>query len=567
MATSCCPGTTIQTLGGQSDPSAPRSNGARILEPPAKRVGELLTENRAIIDRSDYDVQGIRLADLASQARQQLVEAALAYTRQYRDVPDPTVSAAANGDRETSAILLAGHQPEIFHPGVWLKNFVLHQLAQRHNAVAINLVIDSDTIKSSSLRVPYGTLERPRVAAVLFDKPSAEIPFQARTVQDPAFFASFADRMAGRMESLLPNPMVREFWPLAVDCARRTQNLGQSLSQARHQWEGRWGTTTLEIPQSFVCGLPAFRQLTAHLIAHLPRLWEIYNSALVEYRRLHRVRSHAHPAPDLSSEGAWLEAPFWIWTAENPRRRRVFVLSKGDDLVLSDMQGLEVSLRLSPESETETAVAQLAALCDRGIRLGSRALLTTMAARVLLGDLFIHGIGGAKYDRLTDAMIQRFFCLSPPAFLVVSGTLHLPIERPSPTVDDLHTVRSRLRELEFHPEAFLDSQAVPEQAQAAVPGVVEPNGSGPAYWTLEKHRWIGAHVEPQDARRRCRAIREANLQLQPYVSDRRAELVARRESLGAQLRAEAILSSREYGFCLYPEETLRDFLLNFPYSR
>jgi hypothetical protein len=546
---SSCPVTTRISTRNQSVPPAPRSNGERILQPPAERVGQLLADNRGIIDRADYDVQGIRLADLAVQARRQLVDAALVYTRQYRDAPQPPA--------EPAAILLAGHQPEIFHPGVWLKNFVLHQLAQRQQAVAVNLVIDSDTIKTSSLRVPGGTPAKPRAAAVLFDTPSAEIPFQARAILDLDLFASFGRRLTERLAPLVPSPMMREFWPLAVDCARRTGNLGQSLSQARHQWEGRWGLTTLEIPQSLVCCLPAFHRLTAHLLAHLPRLWDIYNSALAEYRHRHHIRSHSHPAPELTAEGTWLEAPFWIWSVDNPRRRRVFVQPRGDDLMVSDLQGLEIDLRLSPESETDAAVAQLAALADRGIHLGSRALLTTLVARVLLGDLFLHGIGGAKYDRLTDMMIQRFFCLPPPVFLVVSGTLHLPIAHEPVTTDDLRAVRHRLRELEFHPEVFLDAR----------PQSDRPNGSGPAHWVNEKRRWIAA-IEPHEhARRRCRAIREANQQLQPYIADRRAELTARGELLSAQLRARAVLSSREYGFCLYPEETLRKFLLDFPPGR
>ena len=64
-----------------------------------------------------------------------------------------------------------------------------------------------------------------------------------------------------------------------------------------------------------------------------------------------------------------------------------------------------------------------------GVRIRSRALVTTLWARLALGDLFIHGIGGAKYDRVTDLLIERFFGLRPPGLLVLSATLHLPIER------------------------------------------------------------------------------------------------------------------------------------------
>ena len=44
-----------------------------------------------------------------------------------------------------------------------------------------------------------------------------------------------------------------------------------------------------------------------------------------------------------------------------------------------------------------------------GIRLRTRALTTTMFARFLLGDLFVHGIGGAKYDELGDEIARGFF--------------------------------------------------------------------------------------------------------------------------------------------------------------
>ena len=53
------------------------------------------------------------------------------------------------------------------------------------------------------------------------------------------------------------------------------------------------------------------------------------------------------------------------------------------------------------------------------------ALVTTLFARLVLSDLFIHGIGGAKYDQLTDELIRSFFGLAPPDYLVISATLHL----------------------------------------------------------------------------------------------------------------------------------------------
>jgi len=64
-----------------------------------------------------------------------------------------------------------------------------------------------------------------------------------------------------------------------------------------------------------------------------------------------------------------------------------------------------------------------------GLKVRSRALTTTLFARVCLGDLFMHGLGGGKYDELTDDLIRRFFGLEPPGYLVLTGTLRLPLPR------------------------------------------------------------------------------------------------------------------------------------------
>ncbi len=74
-----------------------------------------------------------------------------------------------------------------------------------------------------------------------------------------------------------------------------------------------------------------------------------------------------------------------------------------------------------------TAWQQLEA---RGIKVRSRALTTTLYARLFLADLFVHGIGGGKYDELTDELIQGFFECEPPIYLVFSATRWLPLPRP-----------------------------------------------------------------------------------------------------------------------------------------
>src|SRR4029078_780586 len=92
-----------------------------------------------------------------------------------------------------------------------------------------------------------------------------------------------------------------------------------------------------------------------------------------------------------------------------------------------------------------------------GFRVQSRALPNTLFARLFLTDLFLHGIGGGKYDELTDEIIRRFFGFQPPRFPVVTPTRRLPIVRPPTVQETPEALEHRLWNLTHHPEEFIDA--------------------------------------------------------------------------------------------------------------
>ena len=49
---------------------------------------------------------------------------------------------------------MTGHQPELYHPGVWAKDFLLQRLADETGAAAIDLVVDSDGFDAVEMRLP-----------------------------------------------------------------------------------------------------------------------------------------------------------------------------------------------------------------------------------------------------------------------------------------------------------------------------------------------------------------------------------------------------------------------------
>jgi hypothetical protein len=213
------------------------------------------------------------------------------------------------------------------------------------------------------------------------------------------------------------------------------------------------------------------------------------------------------------------------------------------ELELTDRGVIRLRLKLSADADGRCAVEQLGDSPWSGVKLRPRALVTTMYCRLVLADLFLHGIGGAKYDQLTDLLIRRFFRREPPAFLTLTATVLLPLELEPVDEADLRRVDRLLRELRFQPERH----APPSEAASRL--------------AAAKQRWIET-APPRDQRRqRHRQIELVNQALQPLVAQRREQLLAERRLLASALRKKSVFASREYSFCLFPQETLQPLLL------
>lgn len=517
---------------------APGGHGQIFADPPLNEVAYVLDTNVQLFKPCDVDLRGRALTDLRREATADLLEQAIAYTRAYRDVRLPT-------DGPSRPILLTGHQPQLFHAGVWFKTFALDAVAKQRDAWAVNLLIDNDILSTPSIRVPGGTIDRPRLASVAFDAPAEPVPYEVREIRDAELFEPFGNRVASTIEPFIADPLIRKLWPLAVEASQDTRNVGRVLAQARHRLEGQWGLNSVELPLSRVCRTRAFQWFALSLLLETERFRDIHNLALAEYRRINRVRSRSHPVPDLVEDtDGWQEAPFWIWTAERPRRQRLFGRAHGTELRITDRGRIDETL----SSEIPRAVDQIAELAERGITIRPRALITTMYARLVLSHLFLHGIGGAKYDELTNAIIEQFFGITPPGFLTLTATCRLPIARPQVSEREMHEIKRDLRHVEFHPERFL--AAGDRVANPKVRELVE-----------EKRRWIAAGWPSGQRAQRHREITRINVALQPFVAARLAELRQRRKWLSQHLDAERILASREFSYCLFPEKTLRPLLL------
>ncbi len=515
---------------------APSADGALLAEPPLDQAGLALRANADRLNRWDYDFQGRTAGRLRAMARAQVVALARQHHRKYGldlpDVPD-----------QPARMVVTGHQPELFHPGVWVKNFAVAGLAESQGAVGLNLIVDNDIPKGPSLRVPHRVGPALRVSAIEFDLSAGEIPYEDQAVRDEALFASFADRARPVLGDLVADPMIESFWPRVLRRAEQTDRVGMRFALARREAEAEWGARNLEVPIGEVCETEAFGWFACHILASLPRFQATHNAALARYRLTYGIRSRHHPVPALGRQGDWLEAPFWAWRADAPRRRPLLARQLGRTMQLriggEDAPFLEIPL--APDRDACCAVEDLQGLRDLGIRLRTRALTTTLFARYLLGDVFVHGIGGAKYDELGDELARGFFGIEPPAFVTLSLTQWLGIEGDPATRARLLAVERSIRDLAFNPDRHLPDP--------------RPAGTQAAF----EAKWAAIEGEVATRRQRLdrlRAIRRANEALQPWTGPALAALGEERQILLAGLKRNAIARSREYAFPLHDEGRL-----------
>ncbi len=535
---------------------APKEHGSKLIEPSIASALAALPNGRYGRDEpasETLEFCGNSLVTSRNDARQEIASLAFRYTARVAQLlgialPESLSTDESLGEVSERPFVMSGHQPELFHPGVWFKNFVLAaahsnelQPDNRQSAnqlLTINFIVDNDLCRSTSIQVPVRSADASIATKdIAFDAPGKDVPWEMRDIQDDTLFESFCRRISAELPSEITSPTIRHLWPKVREAVKAGLPLGGAVAAARMALEWQLGVRNLEVPLSEIAQTRSFARFSIQLLSQLPRFQQVYNDRLQDYRKAHKIRNHAHPVPALEEVGTWLEAPFWIYRDDAPERKRLWARTQGDVLELSDLEGWQV--KIEGRLDCDNASSQWLSFAEQGVRLRPRALTTTMFTRVFVGDVFVHGIGGAKYDQLTDTIIAEFYGIPAPPVCVATATLHLPLDGES---DDIASAveqqKQKVWQLQHNPETYFDDDAEMQSLAAKKKELladVPPHG--------EKWQW---HIDLQDVKKRMKSLAAPSL----------SEAKNRLSELESNLRQQMTLGSREYSFCLFPfEET------------
>jgi hypothetical protein len=541
----------------------PRQDFAVLAAPPLGDGIGVARQNHAALTGRELNLQGRTLGRMREWTRDEVLSAARDYTAELLNataVADGPIEPEPAAPPSTDLLFVAGHQPALFHPGVWAKNFAVYGMSTRAGGMSLNLSVDTDLMTGTTIRVPVRTTREPRIERVHFDADRPRGPWEENVILDRTVFESLGERVCDLLEPWGITPVLREQWPDAVRASQRFDLLSDCLIASRVRLERRWGVYNLELPISRMCELDPFLWFACHLLAHLPRFVAVHNQVLAEYRQVNHIRSRTHPVPELKCKGDCYEAPFWFWRRGDSVRSRVFARQVGREIALSDGKTEFARLPLAPDREACCAVEVLRELPKQKIRLRARALTTTLFSRLCLADLFVHGIGGAKYDEMTDRIMSRFVGVTPPGFLTLTASLYLPLsENGSVTAEDESRQVRLLRELRWNADRQLDpsSDAETRELIAQKSALVAALNSAHAQSESGAAPKARLHSHTSENFERFRQMQELNRGL----ADKAAPIAQRVSDELVQIRrrlaTHSLLHDREFAFGLYPEDKLR----------
>lgn len=398
-------------------------------------------------------------------------------------------------------IVMTGHQPTIFHPGIEWKYRATDAFARQSQAIGLAVWMDTDPGDAGSFQVPRSV--GPAVAGAF--------PSLVRSARS---LASVGDMMAHCRVQPKENVLglAREVAADLAACdqlvaareAQETLELYAELSGgsviAAHQavkWFLGRETVPLKVPFSQLMALPLAQRVMFSFVSDAPRLVTSYNSGLDAWRKERGIRNAANPFPNLASDGAWQELPFWILRASDDRRRSLMwrPIDEHHWELRSEEQLLS---RFTARPSADELVASLG-----DVVLLPRGAMISLFYRLYCCDLFVHGTGGGTYDQFTDRFIQEYFGQLPPAFVVASGTRYLFPERLG-QLSEWDELSEKSRDVLHHPERYLGRGWFESDVEITL-----------QKWLSDKTRWV---QELRDARKEGRSGAEAGRQLESIAA-------------------------------------------------
>ncbi len=444
-------------------------------------------------------------------------------------------------------LVMSGHQPVLFHPGLWAKPLAASALAQAVGGRAAHKITDQDEPGEGEGWVPERTETGLRPLSLRLSQPGVPYAFQ----KPPEL---------GAWESALQSAADSGQAAVQTGMAAFGTDLEGGPTSAS-DWDG-WHQGSLQALDK-ICGTErdylrasrvwagkSFRSFLSIWLSDPGKFGGAMNRALARYRKDRGIQHSLTPVPDLAAAEGWFETPFWTAAVGSPRRPLWVQPGVG-----------RVRLRSGEGSVWEWALGTGGeGLADSPWALWPKALPQSLFSRLFLCDFFVHGLGGGDYEPVNDFFLQELGEPPGPAFGVVSATMFFDPEaaaRSKSILGKSARVAFWNRAFEKNPEYLLTrpgewGQELPQGLlKSCREAAQDPLLAGPAKEKAELLPRMADSTLRGDAGKR---ISELNRVLTGRLEGLRASFEAFGAGLEGLQRTREALAFREYAYFCYPPE-------------
>lgn len=383
------------------------------------------------------------------------------------------------GLADDGPIVATGHQTLLWHPGILAKYLAVEAVARRHELARANLIVDQHAGGFGELDVPVRGVDGSLVVRrIVLTRARAEVPMSRHEAFTPDPLPPRIPGAAPHVEAGLAAILA------AVHAHRCAPNAAAQMAGALEDLMAPWVAPMPSATATELLETTLGRAIVEKMVRDPWRCAACYNAAVA-------ARPDAGITPLLLRDD-YVELPLWRL---RPDDRRMPAYDSDAERWLEDPTGAPA--------------------------LMPRALMLTALVRLGMADLFIHGTGGANYDRVMEGWVRAWLDLEPAPIAVATADVYLPLtdhdEEPDP-----EAARIEARRVWHDPESAPDADGPGEVKRDLLAAIASTPWGSPArrraYFTMHRELAVlrSAHVgrvekAQREAREAERLVREAEI--------------------------------------------------------
>lgn len=412
--------------------------------------------------------------------------------------------------------IASGHQTLLWHPGILAKYLVMDALAVSHGLATANLVVDQHAEGFGDFEIPFrktdGSLAVKRIE-LCRPRPRKDVPMGRHEAFTPPRSPELGDEVPPSVAS-----GVKRIFE-AVYGHRQAPNAAMQMARALADLMKPWVRPMVDVSSTDLLNTSLGRAMLRAMADDPWRCAECYNRAV-------NALPEVGIAPLLIRDD-YVELPLWRIREDG---RRMHAYDADVEAELSGQRSAVGGQRTAKQSSDVTR--------HSSFDLMPRALLMTAIARLGMCDLFIHGTGGANYDRAMELWIREWLGVEVGSIAMATADVRLPLIEDDAEPIDVATALAQARRT-WHDPLSDEDDAHPSANKARL---LEAIAASPRDSSGRRAAFLAMHQELAAERgRREPRVRAVQARLE----------TARRQSADM-----AIANRRDWAFSLYPHEMI-----------